>query len=124
MQRCFKKISGTGRRSGVYIANFEHILHLFLVLLSLTLDKYGIFRKMHQFIYRKLWKKWIKPLDLLGQVFWFISHLVQVNHLALIFGIWDIVGFGYGNKGINVLPHFTTSLLRFVLKSVKYGKQT
>ena len=28
-----------GRRSGVFIVNFEHILHIFLVLLLLTLYK-------------------------------------------------------------------------------------
>ena len=34
---CFQ---GNGRRSGVFIINFEHVSHLFLVFLLLTLNKY------------------------------------------------------------------------------------
>ena len=38
------------RRSGVFIVNFEHILHLFLVILSLSLNRWRSFRGLHKIL--------------------------------------------------------------------------
>ena len=66
------------RRSVVFLVNFKHISHLFLVLLLLTLSK-QMFAWKYLFV---ICRFWIPPTYVLYQLYWYINIYQFIHHWA------------------------------------------